>query len=39
MDVAALLTTAPGDALEKAGARWILKDFSELPRELEAALL
>ncbi len=38
MEVGALLTTESEADLRSAGARWALRDYTALPRELEAAL-
>ena len=39
IDTAALTTASSADALEAAGARWVLADFTWLPGDLEARLL
>ncbi len=38
MDVVGIPTMVPGAALQEVGARWVMKDFTELPRDLEEAL-
>lgn len=38
MAVVAVLTTSPTEALREAGAEWILRDYSELPADLEALI-
>ena len=38
MPTAAVTTSQPEAALRRSGARWVMKDFTELPRELGAAL-
>ena len=38
MECVAVLTTTPEEQLRQAGARWILKDFTTLPADLEARL-
>ena len=38
METAAVTTSQPEAALRRSGARWVMKDFTELPKELGAAL-
>jgi HAD superfamily hydrolase (TIGR01509 family) len=38
MEVVGVTTMVPADALVEVGARWVVKDFTALPRELEEAL-
>lgn len=39
MAAAAVLTTTPAEVLIGSGARWTMRDFTAIPRDLEAALL
>ena len=38
MPTAAVTTSQPEAALRRSGARWVMKDFTELPKDLGAAL-